>query len=185
MASEEQVKETMNNQEVLSSIDENTQVEAPVENVEENKLDETPDENPPQVEPIPDETPAVESTPDESTPVESTPVEVWGAYGTPIREGETLSSDNQAVNLKTPKPKSKSKAQSKPKEPVEKLSRAEMAEIRDIWKQMENLLNRAEKIDGIKDKMLRFMNKDRKKQITINGETIKLNDSNCIVIDVI
>lgn len=162
MASEEQVKETMDNQEVLSSIDENAQVETPVGNVEENKPDETPDENP--QEPTPDENaPAVEPTPDESPAVE----------------------DNQAVNLKTHKPKSKSKAQSKPKEPVEKLSRAEMAEIRDIWKQMENLLNRAEKIEGFKDKMVKFMTKDKKKQITINGETIRLNDSNCIVIDVI
>ena len=51
-----------------------------------------------------DETPPqVESTPDELTPVE----------------------DNQVVNLKTsPKPTSKSKAQSKPKEPQSKLKRA-------------------------------------------------------------
>lgn len=84
----------------------------------------------------------------------------------------------------TPKAKARKKP-SKPQEHMEKLTRAEMLECRDICKQMETLLKRIENVDGLKDKMIKLLTKDKKKNIKINGETINLHDSNYIVIDVV
>ena len=100
---------------------------------------------------------------------------------------ETLEA-NQVENTTevkaTPKAKARKKP-SKPQEQMEKLTRAEMLECRDICKQMETLLKRIENVDGLKDKMVKHLTKDKKKNIKINGETINLHDSNYIVIDVV
>ena len=51
---------------------------------------------------------------------------------------------------------------------------------------MENLLIRVDKIDGFKDKMIKQLTKDKRKQINVNSEVVNLNEnSNYIVIDVI